>query len=57
MTKKKSIWLEERDGRLYGFEFKWSTSKIPKAPKDWIETYEEASYEVITPDNFLGFIT
>ncbi len=48
--------VEERDGKLFGYEFKWNTKKTPKAPKSWLETYKNATYEVITPDNYLDFI-
>lgn len=47
--------IEERDGKLYGFEFKWG-AKMNKPPKDWIENYEEAEYKIINPDNYLDFI-
>ncbi len=55
-NKKEIDLVEERDGKLFGFEFKYNTRKLPKAPKDWIETYKNASYEVITPENYLGFV-
>jgi hypothetical protein len=48
--------VEERSGKLYGFECKWGT-KLVKAPRTWLETYpDEASWEVITPENYLDFI-
>lgn len=49
--------VEERDGKLFGYEFKWSTKKQISAPKDWISTYANATFEVITPDNYLDFVT
>lgn len=45
--------VEERDGKLFGYEFKWNKQKA-KEPKCWKETYPEATYEVITPENYLG---
>ena len=48
--------IEERDGGLFGYEFKWG-KKMPKAPKLWTETYNEASYTVFNPDNYLNFVT
>jgi len=48
--------VEERDGKLFGYEIKWSADKTPKAPKVWLETYNNASYEVINQDNYLDFI-
>ena len=48
--------IEERDGGLFGYEFKWG-KKMPKPPKLWTETYNEASYTVYNPDNYLNFVT
>jgi hypothetical protein len=48
--------VEERDGKLYGFEFKWNSRKKAKAPKAWLKTYDNASYDCITPDDFLDFV-
>ena len=48
--------MEERDGRLYGYEFKWSPAKQFSAPKKWTETYPEASFSVIHPDNYQGLV-
>ncbi|MEK7568579.1 MAG: ATP-binding protein [Patescibacteria group bacterium] len=47
--------VEERDGKLFGYEFKWKNLKA-KEPKGWRETYPEASYEVITPENYLKIL-
>ena len=47
--------VEERDGKLYGFEFKWGNKK-QSAPALWGKTYENSSYEVISKDNFLEFL-
>ncbi len=47
--------VEERDGRLYGYEIKWISKKVKK-PKEWELTYSNASYELINKENFLDFI-
>jgi predicted AAA+ superfamily ATPase len=47
--------VEEREGRLYGFEFKWGAKKT-RAPKDWLAAYPEAQFAVIDPTNYLDFI-
>ncbi len=47
--------VEERDGILYGYEFKLHAKKI-KAPKLWKDTYPEAEYKVIDRDNFVDFL-
>jgi len=51
---KKVDWVEEREGKLFGFEFKWGKSSL--APKLWKNTYPDASYECITRENYLPFI-
>ncbi|MBU2543666.1 ATP-binding protein [Patescibacteria group bacterium] len=48
--------VEEREGKLVGFEFKWGGKKV-KAPRAWLETYDNASFEVITPENYLEFVS
>lgn len=50
-------WVEEKDGQLYAYEFKWGSSKAPKAPSAWQKAYPKAIFEVITPVNYLDFIT
>lgn len=47
--------IEERDGRLFAYEFKWG-KKTVKVPRKWAETYPQAEFMVITPDNYLDFI-
>lgn len=49
-------WVEERDGRLFGYEFKWSEKRKDKAPKDWLGTYANAEYKIINTENYLDFI-
>lgn len=48
-------WVEERDGKLFGYEIKWGDKKV-SAPKDWLETYDKASFKVINRDNYLEFV-
>jgi hypothetical protein len=48
-------WVEEKAGKLHGYEFKFS-SKSPKMPKAWGDTYSEASYAVVNRDNYLDWI-
>jgi predicted AAA+ superfamily ATPase len=47
--------VEERDGKLFGYEFKWGAGRV-REPRTWRETYPEATFEVITPENYLDFI-
>lgn len=48
--------VEERRGRLFGYEIKWGKSKAKK-PKEFLETYPRSSYQVIRRDTYLDFIT
>jgi predicted AAA+ superfamily ATPase len=47
--------IEERDGKLYGYEFKLKTKKI-KAPKAYAEAYPGSEFHVISKDNFLEYL-
>ena len=49
-------YVEEQDGKLFGFEFKWNSNKKVKAPKSWIENYKETEFKVINNNNYLDFI-
>jgi predicted AAA+ superfamily ATPase len=44
-------WVEERDGSLFGYEFKWKEDKV-KIPTQWKSAYPNASFEVINMENF-----
>jgi hypothetical protein len=48
--------IEEHGGKLYGYEFKWSETKIVRPPSQWTETYKNAEFKVIRPDNYLEFV-
>lgn len=50
-------YIEERDGKLFAFEFKWNKKAKPKFPKAFRENYPESEYRLITPDNFESFLT
>ena len=47
--------VEEREGKLFGYEFKWG-SKKGKIPSEWRKAYPEAEYQTINRDNYLDFI-
>ena len=50
-------YIEERDGKLYAFEFKWNTRKKTKIPKAFKQTYPDAEFQIITPENYYEFIS
>jgi hypothetical protein len=48
--------IEERDGKLCGYEFKWSAGRPVLAPSGWLGAYPEAEFMPITTENYLDFI-
>ncbi len=48
-------WVEERGGKLHGYEIKWK-SKAVRPPQDWLKTYDAATYQLITQENHIEFI-
>ena len=49
--------IEEREGILFAYEFKWKNEKKSHPPKDWVSAYPDAHYQMISQDNYLPFIT
>ena len=49
-------YVEEREGKLFGYEFKWNGHDRASAPALWKNEYKEASFEVISKDDYLDFI-
>lgn len=48
-------WVEEREGSLFAYEFKWKETKVKK-PTQWNKAYPEASFDVIHINNFQKWI-
>jgi predicted AAA+ superfamily ATPase len=48
-------YVEEKDGKIYGYEFKWNTSAKAKIPSLFAKTYD-ANVTVINRKNFREFI-
>jgi uncharacterized protein len=48
--------IEERSGKLYGYEVKWK-KKNARKPKEWLEAYENSSFEVVNKENYSKFIS
>lgn len=47
--------VEEKDGKIYGFEFKWKTKTRVKLPETFTKTYN-AETKIIDRNNFREFI-
>jgi predicted AAA+ superfamily ATPase len=53
--KKEIDLVEEREGRLFGYEVKWKKERV-KIPQDWTSGYPDAAFEVIHRENYFKFI-
>ena len=49
-------YLEEIDGKLNAYEFKWNIKAKSKFPKTFTNAYPEAETKLITPGNFTDFL-
>ncbi len=56
-TQQEIDYVEEYDGKLYAYEFKWGKGKKYSFPKSFVQAYPEHETKVITPDNYIEFIT
>lgn len=54
-TRQEIDFVEEREGRLNGFEMKWGKGRN-RPPREWASAYPEADWRVINRDNYLEFI-
>ena len=48
-------YIEERDSKLSAFEFKWNKKKT-KIPKEFLDAYKNAEFEIINRENYLKFL-
>ena len=49
-------YIEEEDGILRAFEFKWNKTSKAKICKTFTKTYPAAEVDIITPENYESFI-
>lgn len=49
-------YIEERDGQLYAFEFKWKVGSSHRIPASFINAYPNAITKVIDPGNMEEFL-
>jgi hypothetical protein len=49
--------VEEFNNSLNAYEFKLSDKKILKAPKEWIDTYPESTFNIVNNSNYLRFVS
>ena len=49
-------WLEEENGVLRAFEFKWNPAAKAKFPNSFREAYPNAEMAVISPENYMDWL-
>lgn len=48
--------VEEQDGKLTAFEFKWNPNAKTKIPKLFLETYQSSQFQIIHRENIEDFL-
>lgn len=49
-------YIEEKDGKLFAYEFKWNVSKKVRFSKTFLQAYTQNETNIIHRDNFTDFI-
>lgn len=49
-------WIEDVAGALAAFEFKWSVKARVRVPAAWKAAYPDATFTVVSPENFTEFV-
>jgi len=49
-------YIEEREGKFYAYEFKWSPDKKQKFPTSFVQSYPDSETNIINSKNFLPFV-
>ena len=48
-------YVEEREGKLFGYEIKYQAKKLSKPPQSWLQTYPNAIFDYLNKENYLDF--
>lgn len=56
LTQQEVDLVEEEDGQLRAYEFKWNPAKKAKQPSGFASNYPDTPFEVITPENYMQFV-
>ena len=56
LQQKEIDYIEEQDGNISAFEFKWKKNAKVKQPAPFLSAYPLSSFKVITPDNMEDFL-
>ena len=49
-------YIEDYDGVLHTYEFKWSSSKQPRLTETFAKNYPDHTFTVVNPDNYQDFV-
>jgi predicted AAA+ superfamily ATPase len=55
-SQKEIDFVEEREGKLFGYEMKWGAAHA-KPPREWLEAYPNATWQLINRQNYLELIS
>ncbi|MEE9438866.1 MAG: ATP-binding protein [Saprospiraceae bacterium] len=55
-TQQEIDYIEERGGKLFAYEFKWSKNKKAKIPKTFMNAYPDSETMIVTQDNYDVFL-
>ena len=50
-------YIEEIDGKIHAFEFKWNSRKKCRLPENFKQAYPDCDFTVVTPHNYQEFLT
>ncbi|NIA23698.1 MAG: AAA family ATPase [Proteobacteria bacterium] len=50
-------YIEERNGKIFAYEFKWNKRARGTFPKTFVKAYPDAELRLVTPDNFEEFVS
>ncbi len=56
-TQQEIDYIEESQGKMRAYEFKWDSHKTKAAPKTFTAAYPQAQFEVISPRSAFQFVT
>jgi len=56
-TQQEIDYIEERDGVLFAFEFKWNEKRKTKLPNSFAEAYPQHEFQSINRTNYMEYIT
>lgn len=49
-------YIEDYDGVLHTYEFKWSSTKQPRLTETFAKNYPDHTFSVVNPDNYQDFV-